>query len=265
MEREHLEKRRVAEYFDKQSPLYFDEHYRKIDERYPILYLRHKYIVEMLGDCGGGRALDVGCGSGAMVFELCKRGYEAVGADLSSSMVGSVRGLFATFGVSKPFLCVADLEHLPFVDGCFDLVVCAGVVEYLDRDEGAFREIARVLKLGGVAFVTVTNALAPFWFLETAGRLLGVWNIVVSLVKGGATFPRARVHVPHALASLASRCDLVTVDRAYFHFLPLPFPLGMVLPMLSRKGGLRMEKLSKSQLGFLGRGCILRMVKKHRV
>jgi ubiquinone/menaquinone biosynthesis C-methylase UbiE len=265
LESKHREKRRVAEYFDEQSPLYFDANYRKVDERYPILYLRQKYILEMLGDCGRGRALDVGCGSGAMVFELCRRGFEAVGADLSLSMVSNVRGLFAAFGVPKPFLTVADLEHLPFADCCFDLIVCAGVIEYLERDEKALEEIARVLKPGGVAFVTVTNGLAPFWVLETAGRLLGVWSMVVSLVKGGAAFPRARVHVPRVLVRLASKSGLVAVNRAYFHFLSLPFPLGMIFPTLSRKASLKMENLSRSWLGFLGRGCILRMVKKHIV
>jgi len=256
-------KKTVAEYFDERSPLYFDENYRKTD-KYPILYLRHKYISEMSSNCAVGRALDVGCGSGAMVLELCKRGCEAVGADLSSSMVRNVRHVFAAFSASKPILTVADLEHLPFADHCFTVIVCAGVIEYLERDVTALEEIARVLKPGGVAFITVTNALAPFWFLETAGRLLGVWNRVVTLVKGGSAFPKARVHVPSALARVASRFHLVEVDRAYFHFLPLPFPLEKAFPTLCRKAGLKMEKFSKRRLGFLGRGCILKMAKKHK-
>ena len=255
------EKRIVVDYFDEQSPLYYFENYRKIDEKYPVLYLRQKYILKMLSNHRGGRVLDVGCGSGAMLLELHERGYEVFGADLSSSMIRNVRELFTAFCAPSPILAVADLEHIPFTDEFFDIIICAGVIEYLERDENALKELSRVLKPGGLAFITVTNALAPFWLLETAGRLLGVWNRMVSLVKRGISFPEARPHVPRALSRQASNSQLIEVDRAYFHFSPFPFPLETVFPILSRTVGLRMEAFSKTKLGFLGRGCIFKMVK----
>lgn len=261
MERKFRDKHNVADYFDEQSPIYFFENYRKIDEKYPVLYLRQKYILTMLSHHRGGRVLDVGCGSGAMLLELHERGYEVYGADLSSSMIRNVRKLFTAFCAPTPNLAVADLEYIPFTDEFFDIAICAGVIEYLEQDEKALKEISRVLKPGGLAFITVTNALAPFWLLETAGRLLGVWNRTVSLVKSGVSFPDARPHVPRALSRQASNSQLLEVDRAYFHFSPLPFPLETVFPVLSRKIGLRMETFSQTKLGFLGRGCIFKMVK----
>jgi SAM-dependent methyltransferase len=261
LKRRSKRKRVVAEYFDDQSPLYFYDHYRKTDEKYPVLYLRQKYITEMLGSCGRRRVLDVGCGSGAMMLELYQTGCKSFGVDLSPFMIKNVLNLFSVYNTPKPLLAVADIEHLPYSEDSFDVVICAGVVEYLERDDQVLKEIARVLQPRGVAFISVTNALTPLWFFETAGRLLGMWYKVVSIARKVA-FPKARVHVPSALAKKASRFNLVEVDRSYFHFTPFPFPLDMFCPALSRRTGLMMETLSQTRWGFLGRGCIIKMVKQ---
>lgn len=261
LERRLKRKRVVTEYFDYQSPLYFYEHYWKTDEKYPVLYLRQKYILEMLSSEGRGRALDVGCGSGAMMLELYRRDCMSVGADSSPSMVKNVLKLFAAYNAPKPLLAVADIEHLPYAEDSFDYVFCAGVIEYLERDDEVLKEIARVLQPRGTAFISVTNALTPLWFFETAGRLLGMWDKVVSLSRRVA-FPKTRVHVPSAFTKKASRFNLVEVDRAYFHFTPFPFPLDRLCPALSRRTGLILEKLSQTRWGFLGRGCIIKMVKQ---
>lgn len=254
-------KRVVTEYFDDQSPLYFYEHYRTTDEKYPVLYIRQKYILEMLGSGGRGRALDVGCGSGAMMLELYQRGCMSVGADFSPSMVKNVLKLFAAYNAPKPLLAVADIEYLPYAEDAFDVVFCAGVIEYLNRDDVVLQEIARVLQPQGIAFISVTNAVTPLWFFETAGKLLGLWDKVVSLARRIA-FPKTRVHVPSAFIKKASRFNLVEVDRAYFHFTPFPFPLDRLCPALSRRTGLILEKLSQTRWGFLGRGCIIKMMKQ---
>jgi SAM-dependent methyltransferase len=261
LKRRSKRKRVVIDYFDDQSPLYFYEHYRTTDEKYPVLYLRQKYILEMLGSEGRGRALDVGCGSGAMLLELHRRGCMSVGADWSPFMVRNVLNLFVAYNAPKPLLAVADIEHLPYAEDSFDYVFCAGVIEYLERDDEVLQEIARVLQPRGIAFVSVTNAVTPLWFFETAGKLLGVWDKVVSLARK-VTFPKTRVHVPSAFTKKASRFHLVEVDRAYFHFTPFPFPLDRVCPALSRRTGLSLEKLSQTRWGFLGRGCIIKMMKK---
>ena len=58
-----------------------------------------------------------------------------------------------------------DLLHLPFVSDCFDMVVAMDVLEHLDDDAGAVREIHRVLRPGGRLLITVP-AFRWLWGLQ---------------------------------------------------------------------------------------------------
>lgn len=54
-----------------------------------------------------------------------------------------------------------DATAMPFADGAFDRVIAAEVLEHIPGDQRALHEIARVLRPGGVAAVTV-----PSWLPE---------------------------------------------------------------------------------------------------
>ena len=49
----------------------------------------------------------------------------------------------------------ASMTALPFAEGSFDLIVCSHVLEHVPDDEAAMRELARVLRPGGLALVQV--------------------------------------------------------------------------------------------------------------
>ena len=96
----------------------------------------------------GARLLDVGCGTGGSSLVLSKYG-EAVGLDLSQQ----------SFAVSldRPYAhrVVGSAEVLPFGDRTFDVVCALDVIEHLDDDVAAARDIHRVLKPGGFAVIFV--------------------------------------------------------------------------------------------------------------
>ena len=48
-----------------------------------------------------------------------------------------------------------DIANLPFSDASYDVVMANHVLEHIDDDETAMRELYRVLKPGGVALITV--------------------------------------------------------------------------------------------------------------
>jgi SAM-dependent methyltransferase len=48
----------------------------------------------------------------------------------------------------------AGIDAMPFEDSCFDLITCLDVLEHIDDDLGALRELRRVARPGGILLVT---------------------------------------------------------------------------------------------------------------
>lgn len=117
------------------------------------------------------RVLDLGCGAGHYLVELAQRGFDCTGADVSPSMLDLARKKLAEAAFPDVPLIQADCCALPFADSSFDLVLCIGLMEYLEDDSCALREIKRVLRPGGFAVVTfpnfykLRNLLNPYYYL----------------------------------------------------------------------------------------------------
>jgi ubiquinone/menaquinone biosynthesis C-methylase UbiE len=128
-----------------------------------ILISRRQFAMEMLEASvpQGSKVLDVGCGTGAMAAELIRHGYEVWGLDIAEAMVRYVQERFGQGGFR-----VGDIENIPFADNTFDTVVCLGVLEYLDADDPALREVWRVLKPGGRAVLSTASAIRPFYHMD---------------------------------------------------------------------------------------------------
>jgi len=123
---------------------------------------------DRLGVRPGARLLDLGSGPGRHAFEAYRRGANPVCADLLHDdlrrAVGTLTAMGdageaprdAWFGAAQ-----ADALALPFPDASFDHVIASEVLEHIPDDQLAMREIARVLRPGGTAAVTV-----PRWLPE---------------------------------------------------------------------------------------------------
>ena len=106
----------------------------------------------IFGLISGGRsgldALDVGCGTGFLSFELAARGHRVTGIDFAAAMLTEARRKTALTNVSVWFE-QGDAENLPFTARVFDLVVCRHVLWTLPHPEAAVAEWVRVLRPGG--------------------------------------------------------------------------------------------------------------------
>jgi ubiquinone/menaquinone biosynthesis C-methylase UbiE len=93
-------------------------------------------------------ALDAGCGTGFLSFELAGRGHRVTGIDFAPAMLAEARRKAAERGVSIRFE-EGDAEQLPFAPGSFDLVVSRHVLWTLPHPEAAIDVWTRVLRPGG--------------------------------------------------------------------------------------------------------------------
>ena len=117
------------------------------------------YYVERLMSAAPAplKVLDLGCGSGDSVdlFRGFQPDVDWVGADIADSQEVLQRrrsdARFVTY----------DGQALPFADGSFDLVYSRQVLEHVPEPVGHLREIARVLRSGGV-LIGSTSQLEPY-------------------------------------------------------------------------------------------------------
>jgi ubiquinone/menaquinone biosynthesis C-methylase UbiE len=93
-------------------------------------------------------ALDVGCGTGFLSFELVGRGHRVTGVDFAPAMIAEARRKAEAGAVSIRFE-EGDAEQLTFAPAGFDLVISRHLLWTLAHPEAAIDEWVRVLRPGG--------------------------------------------------------------------------------------------------------------------
>lgn len=119
-------------------------------------------IVEQLSSSFGRPivALDLGCGTGRH-FNLLRNVDRLVAIDLSEHMIEQARNpIFADkITVKSIEYLVGDIYSKDLTESTFDLIYCIGVVgEYVPADAAFLRRLHALLRPGGVAFYTATDA-----------------------------------------------------------------------------------------------------------
>jgi ubiquinone/menaquinone biosynthesis C-methylase UbiE len=98
--------------------------------------------------------LDVGCGTGVVAVTAARRGARVTGLDLTPQLLDRARENAALAQVSIDFH-LGDVEHLPFADNEFDVVLSQYGHRFAPRPDVAVGEMLRVLRPGGtIAFST---------------------------------------------------------------------------------------------------------------
>jgi SAM-dependent methyltransferase len=217
-------------------------------------HVRRRRVLELLPD-RLGHVIDVGCGPGVMVEAVLERGGTFHGIDLSQAMVDEGQRRFGHLpGVT---FAVGDIEALDVSDEACDQVICMGVIEYLTRADRALREMARILRPGGVAIITVPKrqhidlvavaALAP---VRAAARRAGM--------AGSDRLPRLRLQ-PDELDAAARAAGLVPDGGAQYNFTPVPYPFTRIAPNVAMRVNLPFERwydAKDSVRSFFGHGFV---------
>jgi len=140
-------KQQVAAHWDRRAP-HFDEDFGH-SIRTPAERAAWNRILDLiLGGRGALDALDAGCGTGFLTFELAARGLRVTAVDFAPAMITEARRKAALRLVSVRF-GQADAEQLPFAPGTFDLVISRHLLWTLPHPQAAIDEWIRVLRPGG--------------------------------------------------------------------------------------------------------------------
>lgn len=102
----------------------------------------------LMGDVGGKKILDAGCGFGYYSIYCARQGADVTGIDISETMIALAKKEADEAGVQIEFMIQNITEMTAFTDDTFDMVISSlassfGVSEF-------FKEAGRVLKPGGV-------------------------------------------------------------------------------------------------------------------
>ena len=100
----------------------------------------------------GLRILDFGCGPGTISVGLAKAVApgELHGVDMEESQVDQARLVAKANGQDNAIFHVADVTHMPFEDGFFDVAHCHNVLMHIPDTAAVLAEVKRVLKPGGI-------------------------------------------------------------------------------------------------------------------
>jgi SAM-dependent methyltransferase len=168
-------------------------------------------LVAPLLPASGARVLDVGCGTGITLREFPRPARLLCGSDLSPEALA--------FSRRRGIECLvrADVTALPFAGGAFDLVLALDVVEHVDADDQAVREMTRICRPGGHILIHV-----PAFPL--------LWSDKDDLNHHRRRYRRA------GLRALVEGAGLRVRALAYFNCSALPAALAVALLQSARRG-----------------------------
>jgi SAM-dependent methyltransferase len=136
------------------------EHGFYLEAKVPLLL----ELARRAGPLDRVRALDVGCGHGAL-HPFLDRLPRLEGVDSSAAEIEAARGANPQVDYH-----VADARRLPFDDASFDFAFAVCVLHHVDRSDrpAAIGEMARVTRRGGIVAIVEHNPMNPLTRLVVA-------------------------------------------------------------------------------------------------
>ena len=102
--------------------------------------------------------LDIACGTGEFSVFCAERIKGAHGIDISPGMIELAQKLALESGLTNASFECHDIEHIPCPDNSFSVVSCKSAFHHMENYTGAFNEMLRCCKPGGL--LTIQDIMA---------------------------------------------------------------------------------------------------------
>ncbi len=114
------------------------------------------------------RVLDIGSGVGTVDFYIASMGYKVLGVDISDNAINVATKNAKFLGVYKHTKFVRKEFPDKIPNGKYDFIICSEVMEHLPDEAKSINAISKLLKKGGIVFITTPSENSP---LEKLGLL----------------------------------------------------------------------------------------------
>src|SRR5262249_12193655 len=132
-------------------------------------------VERLIGEVGGARLLDLGCGSGTYSVVFAERGAQVGGLALSETMISLSRDRARARGVHADFRLGDIRGRLPFADTQFDAIFTATTLHYVEDLSAVMKEVDRVMKPKGRLVAAVLHPMSTSRFpLDSSDEVEGV-------------------------------------------------------------------------------------------
>lgn len=125
---------------------------------------RARRIIEETNPQTGEAIIDLGCGTGYYLYLLSNLplNLKLTGFDNDKKALEEARLLL--FNNESINFIMGDMHKMPFKDKSFDKIVMSEVLEHVENDEQALKEVYRILKPNGILVISVPSINYPFFW-----------------------------------------------------------------------------------------------------
>ena len=136
--------KRIYNKFGKQ---YQDTRDKKSINRVYYEYLELPNMIKAAGKIKNKKLLDIECGARIHIKKYLKKGAIVSGLDISRTMLD-----LAKERVPSVQFKLGSINKIPFDSSYFDIITASLIIDYINNLDKAFKEVARVLKKGGLFY-----------------------------------------------------------------------------------------------------------------
>ena len=189
-----LEERRRGRFERSVYTAGYRRHFRPEERRGPFHRLyeqKRRAVLEVFDVTGPLRILDAGAGPGRLTAPLAER-HQVTACDISDEMLEEARRR-SPEGVR---FVRADARELPFADSEFDGLLAIDLLAHLPDLGAALRELARVVRPGGLLVFDTSNG-SPWWVPAYPAYVDWRPRRLVTTMLAGGVLPEWRAVVRH--------------------------------------------------------------------